>query len=131
MTTKVLEVGNGYTLELLKSIKSQMELLISKGQNFGEINSAFKIVQLNKATHTYSNPIIKDNALYVDINLLNTSEAVKLKHLMEEKPHSFSCRNYGHQDWHTKEINDVDFVAVDYNVSRDTIEGLKNKGIIW
>ena len=131
MKTKVLEIGNGYTLALLENVKNQIEEIVSRGINYGEINSQFKVVQLNKATHIYSNPVIEDNALYVDIELMNTSEAVKLKRLMEDKPHSFSCRKYGHQDWHTKEINDVDFVAVDYNISIDEIAEKKEKGIIW
>lgn len=79
-----------YPLEVLVSIKDQIIEMSSKETAFGtlgyDIESLEKCVtNLSRIAFKYSNPLIEDEILYVDIEVLETPEGGILRSLLEAK----------------------------------------------
>lgn len=79
-----------YPLEVLVSIKDQIIEMSSKETAFGTIGYDYESLEkgginLSKIAFKYSNPLIEDEILYVDIEILETPEGGILRSLLEAK----------------------------------------------
>jgi hypothetical protein len=79
-----------YTLEVLVSIKDQIIEMSSKESAFGTLGYDSEAlekatVNLSKVAFGFSNPLIENETLYVDIEVLETPEGEVLRSLLESK----------------------------------------------
>ena len=77
-----------YPLEVLISIKDQIIEMSSKGMGLGTLGYDTEGlekcgVNMSKIAFKYSNPLIENETLYVDIEVLGTREGNLLKSLLE------------------------------------------------
>ena len=79
-----------YPLEVLVSIKDQIIEMSSNETAFGTIGYDYESLEngginLSRTAFKYSNPLIEDEILYVDIEVLETREGEILRSLLESK----------------------------------------------
>lgn len=79
-----------YPLEVLVSIKDQIIEMSSKGASFGTVG--YDIEALEKATFNHSkvafifyNPLIENEILYVDIEILETQGGQLIRYMLESQ----------------------------------------------
>jgi hypothetical protein len=76
-----------YTLEVLVSIKDQIIEMTSKETAFGTLgyDTESLVTNPSRIAFKYSNPLIEDEILYVDIEVLETPEGGVLRSLLESE----------------------------------------------
>lgn len=85
-----------YPLKTLEHIKSQIEEYNTKiGSDLGTLGSSESpVVLIRDIAFRYYNPQIENEALYVDIEVLETKAGIKLKKLLEKDVVVFRLAGY-------------------------------------
>ena len=85
-----------YPIETLKHIKAQIEKYNTEvGRDLGTLgSSASPVVLVKDLAFKFYNPQIENEALYVDIEVIETKAGIKLKKLLEKDVVTFRLAGY-------------------------------------